>query len=151
MPWVVAVARPKRPPKYGSTKDARRVTIEAMQQWETAIQEHLRWFQLEFVEEDDAAPVQVVWKRRIPGPWAGFGRQRWDVREGCLAVGGKMEIAIRSKEGVWSHLNLEQLRELVAHEFGHVLGLGHCHACESIMNYEHDEAPRSPISTCAPS
>ena len=32
-------------------------------------------------------------------------------------------------------LTIDQVRRLVAHEFGHVLGLGHCLDCDSAMNY----------------
>ena len=134
MPWVVAIGKPKRAPRYGSRADAQRVAIEAMQEWEQAIQPHVPWFRLEFVEKDDDAAVQVKWKRRITGPWAGFGKQRWWTVNGCLRVGGEMQVS--TEPGNFSHLKLAEVKLLIAHEFGHVLGLGHCLDCESAMNYD---------------
>lgn len=60
MPWRIAVARPKEAPRFGSTKDARQGVIEAIRLWEDALVPFLPWFRLEFVERDEAAPVQVV-------------------------------------------------------------------------------------------
>ncbi|MAE95857.1 MAG: hypothetical protein CL910_14465 [Deltaproteobacteria bacterium] len=139
MPWRIAVGRPRSPPRYGSTADAVRVTKEGMRAWESALRPHLPWFRLEFVEEDPSAPVQVEWKRRVPGPWGGLGAIRWWNRGSCLRVGGRMQISVRPATGVYSHLTVDELRELVAHEFGHVLGLGHCFECSSIMNYEKNQ------------
>ncbi len=133
MPWRIAIGRPPRPPKYGSTTEAREVAIEAMRDWEKAIQPELPWFQLEFVEKDPQAPVQVKWKRRMVGSWAGFGRMTWKVGEEGVRVGGQMEIS--TTPGRFTTLEIDEVRLLVAHEFGHVLGLGHCLDCDSAMNY----------------
>ena len=133
MPLVVAIGYPKRPPQYGGRRDARRVSIESMQMWERAIQPHLPWFRIEFLEEDAAAAVQVEWKRKITGPWGGFGGMRWGYRGGLLWVGGAMEVSTTPNN--FYTLELNEVRDLIAHEFGHVLGLGHCLECESAMNY----------------
>lgn len=133
MPWRIAIGRPPRPPKYGSATQAREVSIAAMRQWETAIQAKLPWFQLEFVEKDPDAPVQVKWKRRIVGPYGGFGRMTWRVSDEGVQVGGEMQIS--TTPGRYITLEIDEVRVLVAHEFGHVLGLGHCLDCDSAMNY----------------
>jgi len=133
MPLVVAIGLPRSPPKFGSSRDARRVAIESMQLWERALQPHLPWFRLEFVEKSPTAGVQVQWKRKITGPWGGFGGQRWGYRDGVLWVGGAMEVSTTPSN--YYTLELDDVRDLIAHEFGHVLGLGHCLACDSAMNY----------------
>jgi hypothetical protein len=133
MPWRIAVGFPHAPPKYGSRRDAREAAIEAMRMWERAIQPHLPWFRLEFVEKDPDAPVQVEWKRRITGPWGGFGWIGYESVDGGVRTTGGMEISTTPDNFVT--LELDYLRRLVAHEFGHVLGLGHCLDCDSAMNY----------------
>jgi predicted Zn-dependent protease len=135
MPWRVAVPRPKEPPKYASSKQGREAVIAAMREWERALQAELPWFRLEIVESDPEAPVQVVWKRQLAGPYQGFGGPRALVRDGQVLAGGELQISIRACE-LCPWLELDELRLLVAHEFGHVLGLGHCHECESAMNYD---------------
>ncbi len=148
MPLVVSVGLPKTPPRHGSAKDGRRVAIEAMRAWEHAIRPALPWFRLEFAEKDPAAAVQVVWKRRIPGTWAGFGGLAYSVVAGRLEVGGRMEISTTPSvaRGISDRLDLKQLELLVAHEFGHVLGLGHCFDCESAMNYSWETRERIFVS-----
>jgi hypothetical protein len=136
MPLVVAVGLPKEPPKRGSRREAREAAMEAIRQWEGAIQPRLPWFEVRFVEKDSDAAVQIQWKRRITGPWAGFGRLRYWIEDRTLRVGGEMEVSTRPDD--FSQLTVDGVRLLITHEFGHVLGLGHCHACDSAMNYEWD-------------
>jgi hypothetical protein len=133
MPWRIAIGTPKTPPKDGSTEMARAAAIEAIQMWEDAIRPHLPWFELAFTDDDPEAPVQVEWKRRLPGQRKGTGFLRYRRREGGYQIGGGMEIAIRP--GPFEPLTLDALRLLVAHEFGHVLGLKHCLDYDSAMNY----------------
>lgn len=45
-----------------------------------------------------------------------------------------MEIAVRSCP-TCRPLEIREIEFLVSHEFGHILGLGHCLDCDSAMNY----------------
>ena len=137
MPWRVAIDTPKNNPRYGSRADARRVAIEAMRAWERAIQTRAPWFELEFVDRDPAAPVQIEWKRRVTGsaqgragPVCAIGGS--DGRS--VRAGGEMEVGIQSCP-TCTPITLDEIRMLFAHEFGHILGLGHCLDCDSAMNY----------------
>jgi predicted Zn-dependent protease len=133
MPLRVAIGEPKDSPRYGSRAQAREAAIEGIREWQDAAEAQLPWFRIEFVAEDPAADVQILWKRRIPGPWGGFGRLEYRVTEGRLRVGGRMEVAIQPDPFIV--LEVPEVRRLIAHEFGHVLGLGHCLDCDSAMNY----------------
>jgi hypothetical protein len=137
MPWRVAIDTPKNNPRHGSRADARRVAIESMRGWERAIQTRTPWFELEFVDRDPEAPVQIEWKRRITGSAQGRAGPvcRISHREGeAIRAGGEMEIGIQSCP-TCRPIKLDEIRMLVAHEFGHILGLGHCLDCDSAMNY----------------
>lgn len=134
MPWRIAVGYPKTSPRNGSRQDAREAAVESMRLWETAIQKHVRWFELEFVVEDPDAPVQVEWKRRMVGQAQGRGGLSCQRRGQEARMGGRMTIAIRASPNS-NPLTVPEVGFLVAHEFGHVLGLGHCLECDSAMNY----------------
>ena len=133
MPWVISIGHPRQAAKYASRKKTREVAIESIRLWETGIQPHLPWFKLVFVEDDPNAPVQVKWKRRITGSYGGFGGQRWWVSKGRVRVGGAMEIS--TTPGTFQTLAIDDIAVLLTHEFGHVLGVGHCLDCDSAMNY----------------
>jgi len=137
MPWRVAIDTPKNNPRLGSRADARRVAIESMRAWERAIQTRTPWFQLEFVDRDRDAPVQIEWKRRVTGSAQGRAGPRCRLgghASGEIRAGGEMEIGIQSCP-TCRPITLDEIRMLVAHEFGHILGLGHCLDCDSAMNY----------------
>ena len=137
MPLRVAIGHPRVPARYGSRADTRLVAIEAMRMWEEAIQALVSWFRLEFVENDLDAAVQVLWKSRIAGPWGGFGGIQYRVEGERLRVGGEMQVSTTplGSYGIDARMELDHIRVLIAHEFGHVLGLMHCLDCESAMNY----------------
>ena len=137
MPLRIAIGTPRVAARNASRTGTREAAIESIRLWEAAIQPHLPWFRLEFTEEDPGAPVQVEWKNRINGPWGGFGRVRYWRDEGRLRVGGAMQVSTtpRGSLGRDTTLTVRQVRRLIAHEFGHVLGLGHCLDCDSAMNY----------------
>ena len=133
MPLVVSIGLPREPPKYGSRKDARRVAIEGMQLWESAIQPSWPSFALRFVENDPSAPVQIEWKRELLGSAVGRAWIHAGIIDGQLRVGGHMSISTRASK--WTRLTVDEVRLVVAHEFGHVIGLYHCLDCDSAMNY----------------
>ncbi len=92
MPLRIAVGYPRVPARYGSKPATRDVAIEAMRMWQDAIQPLVPWFELAFIEKDPSAPVQIVWKSRIIGPWGGFGGVRHWMEGTELRVGVVTEI-----------------------------------------------------------
>jgi hypothetical protein len=134
MPWRVAIGMPKSSPKYGSRRQARDAAIAAMRQWERAIRTRVPWFKLAFVDRDDDAPIQIEWKRRITGKAAGRAGPVCRLEGESVRAGGRMEIAVQSCP-TCRPLTVDEVTALVSHEFGHILGLGHCLDCDSAMNY----------------
>jgi hypothetical protein len=138
MPLRVAVAAPPLPPSDGSRRDAREAAMAAVRLWELAISPHLPWFRIEFVEKDRTAAVQIRSRRRIGGDIVGLGHIVPRVEGGRLYVGGFIEIEVTNSV----FYTRDWVKLIVAHEFGHVLGLKHCLDCESVMNYSSETRER---------
>jgi hypothetical protein len=94
------------------------------------------------VKKDREAPVQIRWKRRMTGKAAGRAGPTCSLADGRLRGGGRMEVAVRSCP-TCTPLTVDQIRKLFAHEFGHILGLGHCLDCDSAMNYSWETRERT--------
>jgi tetratricopeptide (TPR) repeat protein len=147
MPLRVAIGLPQVGARDGSRRATREAAIQAIELWERAVQPDLPWFELQFVKEDPSAPVQVVWKRRMAGSAAGRGTLRYSVQNGKLRVGGSMWVTMQPHfpESA-EQLTLAETRRLISHEFGHVLGLGHCLDCDSVMNYSWETLERAYVT-----
>ena len=134
MPWRVEVGLPKNTPQDGGRREAQLAAAEALLAWEGAIRTELPWFEMELSERDAEADVRIEWKRRMTGDAAGRAGPRCAEREGRIVAGGHIELSVQPCPTCGRN-TIDEIRMLIAHEFGHVLGLGHCLDCESAMNY----------------
>ncbi|HBZ70462.1 MAG TPA: hypothetical protein DEP35_12330 [Deltaproteobacteria bacterium] len=142
MPLRVAVEMPREPAHYASLAATREAVLEGLRLWERALQPELPWFKLQISENDPQALIRVVWRRRLAGVAAGRGRISWQLEEGKLRVTGSLEYTTQTCETPECRLKAEEVTLLVAHEFGHTLGLLHCLSCDSIMNYSWETEQR---------
>jgi predicted Zn-dependent protease len=70
----------------------------------------------------------------------------WTVEDGKLRVRGEFQYATKPCIEIRCQLELEQLKRVVVHEFGHTLGLRHCLDCDSAMNYSWETVERNYIT-----
>jgi len=146
MPVRVNVELPKLAARNASRDETDAGVIDAMREWETAIQRELPWFRLEIVRDDPDADIQVEWKTRITGDASGWGGIGWQMVGGRLRARGRLRYATKPCNHPICQLELPQLKLLVAHEFGHTLGLNHCLDCDSAMNYSWETLGRTVVT-----
>jgi predicted Zn-dependent protease len=142
MPLRVAVQMPKLAARYASLAQTRAAVVEAIQSWQTAIQPALPWFQLEIVDGETGANIVAEWRTRISGDAAGRGGIGWTVVDGKMRARGSLEYATKPCLDIRCQLELDQLKLLMIHEFGHTLGLRHCLSCDSAMSYNWETQKR---------
>jgi hypothetical protein len=142
MPIRVNVALPRLAARYASRDETDAGVVDAIRAWEAAIRPALPWFRLEIVRDDSAAEIQAEWRTRTTGDAAGWGGIGWQMIDGRLRARGRLQYATKPCLEIRCQLDLAQLKLLVAHEFGHTLGLGHCLDCDSAMNYSWETQSR---------
>ncbi len=146
MPIRVNVELPRLAARYASRDETDAGVIASIHAWETAIQTAVPWFRLEIVRDDPAADIQVEWKTRITGEASGWGGIGWQMVDGRLRARGRLQYATKPCLEIDCQLDLAELKLLVAHEFGHTLGLGHCLDCDSAMNYSWETRDRTVVT-----
>jgi predicted Zn-dependent protease len=142
MPLRVNVQLPKVAARNASREQTDAAVIAGIKGWETAIQPLLPWFALEIVRDDKNAQIQVEWKTRITGDASGWGGIGWEIAGGRLRAVGHFEYATQPCAQIICQLELDELKLLVTHEFGHTLGLRHCLSCDSAMSYSFETQRR---------
>ena len=148
MPLRIAIARPRISARDGGTRKTREAAIAGMRRWEEAFEPHLPWFRLEFVEKDEDADVQIEWRemKSAGGDAAGRAGFGWERTGEGVRIRGRMRLAVQPSYPVKTALRLDEVELLAAHEFGHVLGLGHCLDCDSIMSYSWNTLGRTLVT-----
>src|SRR5262245_31493382 len=119
MPLRVAVQMPKLAARYASLAETRAAVVHAIESWQTAIQPVLPWFEIEIVSSEAGADVVAEWKTRITGEAAGRGSIGWTVVGGRMRANGWLEYATKPCLEIRCQLELDHLRLLMIHEFGH--------------------------------
>jgi len=146
MPLRVDVQLPKLAARYSSREATDAAVVEAIRGWEAAIQTVLPWFKLEIVRGERDAQIHVEWRTRVTGDAAGRGGIAWQVIGRRLRARGYFYYATSPCPEVYCQLDIDELKLVVTHEFGHTLGLMHCLDCSSAMSYSWETQKRTLIT-----
>jgi hypothetical protein len=146
MPLRVSVETPRQAALHASTAQTRDALIEGLRLWERALASAVPAFRLEISEDDPDAQVRVVWKRRMSEGVAGRGSIAWSESDGVVRATGSIEYTTQTCLATECRLQAAELTLVMAHEFGHALGLGHCLNCDSIMSYAWETRKRTLVT-----
>ena len=110
----------------GASGAQRQEVVAAMNAWQLAGAP----VNFVLVDRKQLAEVRVHWIEKFDSHYEGWTTVSWD-HDGWL-IGADVELSLRSPTG--ARLTAGERQQVVTHEFGHVLGLGHSGSTAAIMS-----------------
>ena len=129
---------PQNAPAWLGPQEARAIVQEAARQWETC------GVRMAYQGETDQAPG-VMDGRNVVGWSIDMPRQLRGITQGRAKAGTLLErdIAFRPDRNEFERFP-RLLKKVIAHEFGHAIGLTHSKRCDDVMTLAADCHRRSP-------
>lgn len=85
-------------------------------------------------------------RARYRGGGTRRARFGWERTPEGVRIHGEVRLAVQPNYPDKTTLRLDEVELLAAHDFSHVLGLGHCLDCDSIMSYSWQTLERRLVS-----